>query len=153
MMVASPRTWRISRRKYGRSSKKVTVSSMSTCSFSSGVRSASATARMIGEQLVAPSRQGLGQEMLLVLEEEVDGGRRESGLVCDLPQGPIVYAACTEDLFGRIEDVDPVLAALGLALGPTLGPAVRLGCDVIERTDPGGSSLTMAPLVMRELSQ
>jgi hypothetical protein len=61
------------------------------------------------QQLVAPSRQRLGQEMLLVLEEHIDRGGRESGLICNFAQRAIVHSTLTENLLGRIEDVDSVL--------------------------------------------
>jgi hypothetical protein len=47
--------------------------------------------------------------MLLVLEEDIDGRRRESGLIRDLAQGAIAYSTLTEYLLGGIEDVQPIL--------------------------------------------
>ena len=72
--------------------------------------------------------------MLLVLEEKVDRGSGESRLIGDLPQRAVVYAALTEYLLGRIEEVDPVLATLGLPLCSSLGSAVRLGRDLVHCT-------------------
>jgi hypothetical protein len=64
---------------------------------------------------------------LLVFEEDVDGGRREPGLISDLSQRAVVYSPLTEYLLGRVEDVDSVLAALGLPVRASLSPAVGLG--------------------------
>jgi hypothetical protein len=79
-----------------------------------------------GQELVASSRQRLAQEMLLVLEEDVDGRRRESSLIRDFAQGPIVYPPRTEYLLGCVENVDPVLLGLGLPMRASLSSAVGL---------------------------
>lgn len=79
-----------------------------------------------GKQFITPSGEGFRQKMLLVLEEEIDGGRGESSLVSNLAQGSIVDSTHAEHLLGGIQDIDSILLILRQTISASLGSPIGL---------------------------
>src|SRR5690606_30023701 len=82
-----------------------------------------------GHELLAPAQEDLPEQVVLALEERVDGPDRELRQLGDLLEGRRVEALAAEDLLGRVEqlraaDLLVVQAALLTTAEPT---AVLLG--------------------------
>ena len=126
-MAEPPCTWRSTDLKCGRAPKNAAASSAIRCSRSSGVPSDRGSVLQLGEPLVGPAAEDLGDKVLLAVEEFVDRRRRIARKVADAAQRAVPQAVFAKDPFCGVEDFrHGFRAARSAALTAHLRPS-RIG--------------------------